>query len=236
MKKILSVLLCALILFTATACEEDTKPTVFDVTIGFNNDATKFAKTFKRDVHVYDKTKPIYLWKYNGKDPDSLWIAARQSQYSLISRSNEFQRIESFFDLSAENEYLSLVVYYGYMYGEEDEYYSISQYYDYLSKKDLDLSEQEKDGGISKEEINGVPCDVLCLTWEVVKYEKISAEEWGYHTYKFASYTTVLETEGFQLFMDVNSRVEEGHDCTTKQTALEMMSTIVNSLYEVDVS
>ena len=235
MKKILSVLQCVLLLFTATACEEDTKPTVFDVTIGFNNDATKFAKTFKRDVHVYDKTKPIYLWKYNGKDPDSLWIAARQSQYSLINRSNEFQRIESFFDLSAENEYLSLAVYYGYI-SEEDENQSVVEYYDYLSKKDIDLLEQEKDGGISKEEINGVPCDVLCLTWEVVKYEKISAEEWGYHTYKYASYTTVLETSGYQLFMEVYSYVEEGYTCTTKQTALEMMSTVVKSLYEVDVS
>ncbi len=235
MKKILSVLLCVLLLFTATACEEDTKPTVFDVTIGFNNDATKFAKTFKRDVHVYDKTKPIYLWKYNGKDPDFLCIAARQSQYSLISRSNEFQRIESLFNLSTENEHLSLAVCYGYI-SEEDENQSAVEYYAYLSKKDIDLLEQEKDGGISKEEINGVPCDVLCLTWEVVKYEKISAEEWGYHTYKYASYTTVFETNGYQLFMKVFSYVEEGYNCTTKQTALEMMSTIVKSLYEVDVS
>ena len=235
MKKILSVLLCVLLLFTATACEEDTKPTVFDVTIGFNNDATKFAKTFKRDVHVYDKTKPIYLWKYNGKDPDSLRIAARQSQYSLINRSNEFQRIESSFDLSTENEDLSLIVFYGYM-SEKDEDQGIVEYYEYLSKKGSDLSKQEKDGGISKEEINSVLCDVLCLTWEDVAPEKITAGELVYHTYKFASYTTVLETSGYQLFMEVYSYVEEGYACTTKQTALEMMSTIVKSLYEVDVS
>lgn len=107
MKKILAVLLCALLLFTATACEIKEYPVpVYTSCQGVEN----FAKTLKKDVDIYDVNKRYWFFKVNGQEAGYISIGLRQTG-PLIYTTHEYLFHKTYY--STEYEHLGLTIWCG---------------------------------------------------------------------------------------------------------------------------
>lgn len=107
MKKILSVLLCVLLLFTATACEIKEYPVpVYTSCQGVEN----FAKTLKKDVDIYDVNKRYWFFKVNGQEAGYISIGLRQTG-PLIYTTHEYLFHKTYY--STEYEHLGLTIWCG---------------------------------------------------------------------------------------------------------------------------